>query len=66
MVVAHLVLMPSGPGVAAHHGSHGGMDMGEAGGGSIHLLMHVGVVLAGLQLTLLLGFAARQHWTTPQ
>ena len=65
MVVAHLVLMSSEPGAAAHHERHGGMDMGQSGGGSIHLLMHVGVVLAGLQLVLLLGSAARQHWTNP-
>ncbi|KAA0092042.1 hypothetical protein CIW49_29835 [Mycolicibacterium sp. P1-18] len=73
MVVAHLVLMPSGTVAAAHHEGHGGMDMGQAGamdmgqggGGWIHLLMHVGVALAGLQLTLLIGSAARQRWTNP-
>ena len=63
MVVSHLVMVPSGSGAAAHHQGHAGMDMGHAGGGSIHLLMHVGVALAGLQLALLLGSAARQLWT---
>ena len=64
MVVSHLVMVPSGSG-AAHHQGHAGMDMGHAGGGYIHLLMHVGVALAGLQLALLLGSAAWQLWTNP-
>lgn len=66
MLVAHLVMVPSGSGAAAHHQGHAGMDMGHAGGGSIQILMHVGVALAGLQLALLLGSAARQLLTKHQ